>query len=391
MSQANSLTASDQAPIGKKDERRVSPSLAAGDEDSDNDDDEGSITCPCGIEKEDLDMVCCSRCKNWAHCACYGFTSATDKSIPKILLCFTCQNEDAKGTMGQGQGKPLYNMDRISEIALFRRGLHIAWDSGVPSATRFSKLLGVNVAQTRQIITRLQTEGFLVENKSKAKAKRGRPSASADDDQTTHQYLVVKNKKSIAHFQKWNGDFGLAAAVVNPYTSLAMETQRQFSANAKATPARSDVLPEIVGTRETDSTARDVLPTPPQTTKKASMRQTTPVPSTPKRVTRALSRSLSVSLFSDDEDNAKLGMSSPPPTHKESKIFTIPDTPHRMTRSMSRAMSASLSDEENGGHGKTLMPATPSKSRLRSATPDCVNLIDSPRKTLKKEFLEKVR
>ncbi|KAI8818669.1 uncharacterized protein EV422DRAFT_498634, partial [Fimicolochytrium jonesii] len=87
---------------------------------------------------EEDDMLCCHQCGTWGHLACAGFKSLTDRRLPTTYVCFACLNDNC---VANGS-KPKFNLEFVAEVALFRRGIAIAWKDGIKSMTDFATDMG---------------------------------------------------------------------------------------------------------------------------------------------------------------------------------------------------------------------------------------------------------
>lgn len=108
-------------------------------------------------------MIQCSGCDKWAHLVCFGYSSPTDPSIPPIHVCYKCRNsrssnnknkynaatcdEEVGGGVG-GDGNTsstineFYDLDKASEVALYRRCLSVVWNEGLLNSTWLASRLG---------------------------------------------------------------------------------------------------------------------------------------------------------------------------------------------------------------------------------------------------------
>ncbi len=125
------------------------------------------ISCACGCNVTDLDMIFCGKCKVWMHTVCMGFFSNQDKRLPSgEFTCLKCL---------YGEFKNVWTF--LCKLAAWRRSLSIVFHEGIKSKPNFSRRLGLARRITNGIIRRLIREGF-VQN----------PNAST--------YVAVKNVES---------------------------------------------------------------------------------------------------------------------------------------------------------------------------------------------------
>ncbi|KAL0633906.1 hypothetical protein Q9L58_007209 [Maublancomyces gigas] len=153
-----------------------------------NDGTEGSqdhISCECGDERLEEDMICCDNCDEWQHTDCYGFASAQDPRIPDYHVCYSCLLEKNEGKL----------LEEMRNMALFRRALKIIWRLGnfptsnkafanklgalSPSNTPApatgdppianDRVIGCDLPTALQITRRLENEGFITNDVIKAK------------------------------------------------------------------------------------------------------------------------------------------------------------------------------------------------------------------------------
>ncbi|KND01595.1 uncharacterized protein SPPG_03393 [Spizellomyces punctatus DAOM BR117] len=240
-------------------------------------DDEGVLDCPCGVDKEDFDLIFCGRCKKWGHLMCFGFTSLKDKRIPKNHLCYACLNDlSTDGTQ--------YNLEQVAEVALFRRGLYIAWTEGIPTIAQFAVELGVDISLAKQIVLRLQKEGFVTDVKPAGKPKkRGK---KGTEDTRSHHYQVLKTPKLCGHFQRW-------------FSKMFLPKERQQTGDVPSS-RNPDVEEKDPGSPVIERTkSMTPLLSPPATVRKATPRGAV-TPQTPRRVTRSMSRSSSIGIETVD-------------------------------------------------------------------------------------------
>ncbi|KAJ3173947.1 HORMA domain-containing protein 1 [Geranomyces variabilis] len=122
------------------------------------------IECPCGVNLDDGEMIYCALCDVWGHMACAGYREGGDPRMPKDYVCYACRNN---ATADQ----PPYDLEHVAEVALLRRGIFVAFTSGLTKITLFADHMGVPLPQAKQILQRLKKENF-VEEKQPQKNKR---------------------------------------------------------------------------------------------------------------------------------------------------------------------------------------------------------------------------
>lgn len=49
-----------------------------------------AIHCPCDLQTQEFDLIECSKCANWGHLVCYGYTDTNDPLLPTDFKCFNC-------------------------------------------------------------------------------------------------------------------------------------------------------------------------------------------------------------------------------------------------------------------------------------------------------------
>ncbi|KAG9307646.1 hypothetical protein G9A89_023211 [Geosiphon pyriformis] len=164
---------------------------------SESEDDEvTNITCQCDCASNisDGDMIQCSKCNTWGHVPCYGYKSRHDSRIFRIHTCYRCLHSQGKRD-GPGASY-LWDLSKLEDLALFRRGLLIVWEEGFPKTSKlFAERLGVKLGLARQIQKRLKTEGFL-QQPPKQTAKRGKKSLSRANESNTSLFIVLKSMET---------------------------------------------------------------------------------------------------------------------------------------------------------------------------------------------------
>lgn len=93
----------------------------------------GHVTlCQCGYEKEEGDMVECTYCGTWQHLHCYGYTGTDDSRLPEDHTCYQCLLGDEEQAV----------LVKLQDLALKRRGMHLALQKGLRTQRDFATALG---------------------------------------------------------------------------------------------------------------------------------------------------------------------------------------------------------------------------------------------------------
>ncbi|KAJ3168231.1 HORMA domain-containing protein 1 [Geranomyces variabilis] len=173
------------------------------------------IECPCGVNLDDGEMIYCAHCGVWGHMACAGYRESGDPRVPKDYVCYACRNN---ATTDQ----PPYDLEHVAEVALLRRGIFVAFTSGLTKITLFADHMGkcremlcslrVPLPQAKQIVQRLKKENF-VEEKPPSKNRR----------KTGPIYEVLKETAAAkAAYAKWYSEAPFAEAAAK--RGLALST-----------------------------------------------------------------------------------------------------------------------------------------------------------------------
>ena len=118
------------------------------------------ILCQCGYAKEEGDMVQCSCCDTWQHLHCYGYTGNDDARLPNEHICYWC-------LLGDNE-KATYK--KLGELAIKRRGMHLAMQKGLKSQTEFAEDLGLEMSRTGSVYQDLRREKYVVPTAGSHKA-----------------------------------------------------------------------------------------------------------------------------------------------------------------------------------------------------------------------------
>ncbi|KAJ3760807.1 HORMA domain-containing protein [Lentinula raphanica] len=121
------------------------------------------MECDCGIQEEDECCGCEGGCERWYHVWCMGYHSTKDPRLPEKFVCFDCRiRADPSWELIKVE---LYStlIIKFRELASFRRAIKIAEKHSPLTAVEFAQAMGCENTQARQLIKRLETEGFVVE------------------------------------------------------------------------------------------------------------------------------------------------------------------------------------------------------------------------------------
>ncbi|KAL6717506.1 hypothetical protein ACLMJK_005421 [Lecanora helva] len=106
------------------------------------------VRCQCGHPEEEGAMMQCECCDTWQHQHCYGYLH---QSPGKEHFCYQCLLEDRDES----------RLDDLKRLAQVRRTLFILYEKEPPSQTAFMRLLGLGSKTTKELMGRLEREGFL--------------------------------------------------------------------------------------------------------------------------------------------------------------------------------------------------------------------------------------
>ncbi|KAJ4466587.1 HORMA domain-containing protein [Lentinula lateritia] len=121
------------------------------------------VDCECGIQEEDECCSCEGGCDKWYHIWCMGYHSVQDPRLPEQFICFNCRlRADPSWELIKVE---LYSslIIKFRELASFRRALKVAEKHSPLTAVEFAQAMGCENTQARQLIKRLETEGFIAE------------------------------------------------------------------------------------------------------------------------------------------------------------------------------------------------------------------------------------
>ncbi|KAF5389023.1 hypothetical protein D9757_005083 [Collybiopsis confluens] len=143
--------------------------------------DSDKVECECGIpsdektnfQQEDNGCCGCETCGKWYHIWCMGYHSISDSRMPEDFVCFDCRvHADPSWELIKVE---LYStlITKFRELATFRRAIKIAERNCPLTAVEFAKVMdgsiwcghviGCDNIEGRQLIKRLETEGFIAE------------------------------------------------------------------------------------------------------------------------------------------------------------------------------------------------------------------------------------
>ncbi|KAJ4478474.1 HORMA-domain-containing protein [Lentinula aciculospora] len=122
------------------------------------------VNCECGIQEEDECCACEGGCEKWYHTWCMGYHSTKDVRLHESdFVCFNCRvRADPSWELIKVE---LYSslIIKFRELASFRRAIKIAEKHSPLTAVEFAQAMGCENTQARQLIKRLETEGFIAE------------------------------------------------------------------------------------------------------------------------------------------------------------------------------------------------------------------------------------
>ncbi|TNY22506.1 hypothetical protein DMC30DRAFT_415050 [Rhodotorula diobovata] len=148
--------------------------------------------CECGDKDEDA-------CDVWKHTSCYGFDAATDQRIPDFFECYRCLAYAALGETAHEPDKEDEIEQALAEfrsLALFRRALAVVWSEGVLSMAQLAKRLAVDNSTAAQVIKRLKSEEFMLEQGAPQRRQRGE-NASQVGSLKAGTFIVNKSAKQL--------------------------------------------------------------------------------------------------------------------------------------------------------------------------------------------------
>jgi hypothetical protein len=120
---------------------KTSRAQAHGDSFDQSDFEQHIVRCLCGHEQEEDDMVCCYFCTRWQHLHCCGYSGVQDPRLPKIHACLRCVLGESFDGLSTDQ----------KTMALRRRAMSFALQSGLRTKTNFAKIMG-NMLRTPYLL-----------------------------------------------------------------------------------------------------------------------------------------------------------------------------------------------------------------------------------------------
>ncbi|KAK2826886.1 hypothetical protein FQN49_007357 [Arthroderma sp. PD_2] len=143
----------------------------------------GEVSCQCGWNEPDTDMLKCNFCNTRQHLTCYGFLHPNDEKIPTTHACYKC-------LLGPDESKI---SRQIETLVLLRQALRIIIEEGYPLRIRdFSQKLHCSGNEVVQITELLRKNGFLQPtpgSKRRGFAEKGLPRFRVPDSEETRQRL----------------------------------------------------------------------------------------------------------------------------------------------------------------------------------------------------------
>ncbi|KAF9014024.1 HORMA domain-containing protein [Cyathus striatus] len=171
------------------------------------------LQCECGVMMKGDSCFCEGDCGRWYHVWCMGFHSVHDTRIPAKFMCFDCR---VRGDISW----ELVKMDiypkmiaKFKELALFRRAIKIAEMKRPATIAEFSRSFGGDQALARQLINRLETEGFVSQmtaledlghgHKSTRRKPKGVKSTNTRNYMQKRRYAFNQSSKMSARYMDY--------------------------------------------------------------------------------------------------------------------------------------------------------------------------------------------
>lgn len=124
---------------------------------------DNGLACECGVSVDDESCFCEGGCARWLHTWCIGYHSTDDKRMPLKFICIDCRlHADISWELIKSELYPRL-MSKYRTLALFRRSIKVAEKMGILTPMNFAKQLGTDFSQSRQLLKRLEEEGFVQE------------------------------------------------------------------------------------------------------------------------------------------------------------------------------------------------------------------------------------
>ncbi|KAJ3980132.1 HORMA domain-containing protein, partial [Lentinula detonsa] len=165
------------------------------------------MDCDCGMNEEDECCACEGGCEKWYHIWCMGYHSTKDPRLPEKFVCFNCRiRADPSWELIKVE---LYStlIIKFRELASFRRAIKVAEKHSPLTAVKFAQAMGCENTQARQLIKRLETEGFMVEEntttdeigfvQSRAKTTKGKGKGKMKPRRGLQKQKFMFNRKSL--------------------------------------------------------------------------------------------------------------------------------------------------------------------------------------------------
>ncbi|KAJ3866805.1 HORMA domain-containing protein [Lentinula novae-zelandiae] len=208
------------------------------------------VDCECGIQEEDECCSCEGGCDKWYHIWCMGYHSVQDPRLPEQFICFNCRlRADPSWELIKVRLAPVQAY--MSE-AVFRRALKVAEKHSPLTAVEFAQAMGCENTQARQLIKRLETEGFIAEEttttdeigfvQTRAKTMKGKGKSAKQSKlrRGLQKQRFVFNLKSV-RCQEYKDYFDPSPEVESRLLGIP---QTRASLKARNTTARNPSRPE---------------------------------------------------------------------------------------------------------------------------------------------------
>jgi hypothetical protein len=109
------------------------------------------ISCLCGCNLNDLDMIQCDCCSSWQHTVCAGFYSNRDHRIQDVnYVCFSCRYTNNKSVLKQ-----------LKDLSAYRRALSVVFNEGIRDEKQMAPRLGFTARSTKRQIQRMIDDKFV--------------------------------------------------------------------------------------------------------------------------------------------------------------------------------------------------------------------------------------
>lgn len=130
----------------------------------------GTVRCPCGSREEEGVMIECPKCRHWQHGVCFGMLEEDD--APEIHMCDLCYRSCNDGF--EPKDKDFYKLSHVymRALCILRRALVCVCDMKTVQPASLAKRLQSDKATALNIIQRMEDEGFITAGTGKAKGKK---------------------------------------------------------------------------------------------------------------------------------------------------------------------------------------------------------------------------